>query len=233
MTSAVFSALVVLAVVVGVARRKQREARDAAALRASVEAGQHIPPSLHPIIDASRCIGSFSCLRACPEGGILGIVDGMPTLVEASHCIGHARCASECPVQAIHLVFGTKEKGIDLPESDEGFESSRAGVFLVGELGGMGLIKNALRQGLEVAGPLAERLARLPPAERAAQDGVDVVVVGAGPAGLACAVACEQRGLRALCVEQEASIGGTIAHYPRGKVVMTERVELPFLGAFG
>ena len=235
MTAALSTTLVagVLAIVVvtWVLLRRRKEASDALTLQASVQLGQHIPPSLHPIIDSEKCIGSFSCIRACPEGDILGIIDGKAALVEASHCIGHSRCAVECPVNAITLVFGTKEKGVDLPENDESFESSRPGVFIIGELGGMGLIKNALRQGLDVAERLVPRLRTSGNAKTPGT--VDVLIVGAGPAGVACAVACKKRGLAALCVEQEESVGGAIAHYPRGKIVMTERVELPYFGKFG
>ena len=139
-------------------RRVLRQRRDAAALREKIERNQHHPRSLHPVMDPDICIGSLSCLKACPEGDILGIVDGAARLVHADHCIGHGRCAAECPVGAIRLVFGTAERGVDLPEVDEFFESSRAGVHVVGELGGMGLIKNAITQGLQAAERLGDLL---------------------------------------------------------------------------
>jgi thioredoxin reductase/Pyruvate/2-oxoacid:ferredoxin oxidoreductase delta subunit len=181
------------------------------------------PRSLHPVIDPDVCIGSLSCLRACPEGDILGVVGGAARLVHADHCIGHGRCAAECPLGAIRLVVGTAERGVDLPEVDEWFESSRPGVHVVGELGGMGLIRNAIIQGLEVA----ERLA-----EVRAPDAGDVVVVGAGPAGLATALGLRARGVPFRLLEQD-SVGGSIAHYPRRKVAMTEVVVLPLVGRFG
>jgi dihydropyrimidine dehydrogenase (NAD+) subunit PreT len=204
-------------------RRWARQRRDAAALEVKLARGQDVPRSLHPVIDPNVCIGSLSCLKACPEGDILGVVDGAARLVHADHCIGHGRCAAECPVNAIKLVFGTAERGVDLPEVDEHFESSRRGVHVVGELGGMGLIKNAMSQGLEVA----ERLVGLVP-----KGGPGVVVVGAGPAGIATALGLAAHGVGFRLLEQ-GTMGGSIAHYPRKKVAMTEVIDLPLVGKFG
>jgi thioredoxin reductase/Pyruvate/2-oxoacid:ferredoxin oxidoreductase delta subunit len=209
--------------------RGRREYVDTVRLTESVAAGQHIPSSLHPIIDANRCIGSLSCIKACPEGDIIGLVDGKAKLVEASHCIGHARCAIDCPVDAITLVFGTKERGVELPETSETFETTKPGVFVVGELGGMGLIKNAIKQGLQVGSTLKARADQLPPAARGY---ADVVIVGAGPAGIATAVACREAGLTYQLLEQ-GKVGGTVANFPRGKVVMSEKLNIPGYGAFG
>jgi thioredoxin reductase/Pyruvate/2-oxoacid:ferredoxin oxidoreductase delta subunit len=211
-----------LAGLVHLRRRRARSRRGAAELRDQVAKNQHLPRSLHPVVDPDICIGSLSCLKACPEGDILGIVDHAARLVHADHCIGHGRCAAECPVGAIKLVFGTAERGVDLPEVDQFFESSRPGVHVVGELGGMGLIKNAVTQGLQVA----ERLAEVVPA------GGEVVVVGAGPAGLATALGLKARGVAYRLLEQD-SVGGSVAHYPRRKVAMTEPVVLPLYGRFG
>jgi thioredoxin reductase/NAD-dependent dihydropyrimidine dehydrogenase PreA subunit len=208
---------------VHLSRRARRQRRDTAALQGKIAKRQHLPRSLHPVVDPDRCIGSLACLNACPEGDILGIVDHAARLIHADHCIGHGRCAAECPVGAIRLVFGTAERGVDLPEVDEHFESSRPGVHVVGELGGMGLIKNAIVQGLQVAEHLAALLRG---------SGREVVVVGAGPAGLATALGLRARGVRHRLVEQD-SVGGSIAHYPRRKVAMTEPVDLPLCGRFG
>ena len=142
-----------------VALRHRRQRRDEQALASNLRRGAHLPVSLHPVIDTERCIGSLACLRACPEGDILGIIDGAARLVHAENCVGHGRCAASCPVGAIKLVFGTATRGVDLPEVDERFESSRRGVHVVGELGGMGLIRNAIEQGAQCAAYLAEELA--------------------------------------------------------------------------
>ena len=220
----------VLAVVIAVLlyKRHQRSLHGVEELKLAVAEGQAAPASLHPIIDATLCIGSFSCIKACPEGDIIGVIDGVATLIEGAHCIGHARCEIDCPVGAIKLVFGTAERGMDLPETDDEFESSRKGVFIVGELGGMGLIKNALRQGLNVGKSLKARLKQ----SEAQGTLCDVAIVGGGPAGIAAAIACKEVGLVPRVLEQE-SLGGCVAHYPRGKVVMTEQVVLPKYGKFG
>jgi thioredoxin reductase/NAD-dependent dihydropyrimidine dehydrogenase PreA subunit len=181
------------------------------------------------VIDTDVCIGSGACLSVCPEGGILGMVNGVATLVSASHCIGHGRCAAECPVSAIKLVFGSAERGVDLPELDTDFETSRPGVHIVGELAGMGLIKNALIQGLQVAAKLRDRIDRQRPTPRGV---ADVLIVGAGPSGIATAVGARAAGLSFAILEQD-TVGGTIAHYPRQKLVMSEPVPLPYYGQFG
>jgi thioredoxin reductase/NAD-dependent dihydropyrimidine dehydrogenase PreA subunit len=204
------------------ARRTHRKRLAARIQALRTETGKHIPRSLHPVINPDICIGSGSCLNSCPEGDILAMVGHAAQLVRSDHCIGHGRCEAECPVQAIKLVFGTAERGIDLPQVDGYFESSRAGVHLVGELGGMGLIKNAMRQGLQVG----NRLAEVTPA------GGVVVVVGAGPAGLATAMALKARGVAHRLIEQ-GSVGGAVYHYPRHKITMTEPIELPQVGSFG
>ncbi|HVO18820.1 MAG TPA: NAD(P)-binding domain-containing protein [Anaeromyxobacter sp.] len=205
------------------ARRWTRARRDAAALEEKRRLGQHLARSLHPVIDPNVCIGSLSCLKACPEGDILGVVDGAAKLVHADHCIGHGRCAEECPVNAIRLVFGSAERGVDLPEVSEVFESSRRGVHLVGELGGMGLIKNAITQGLQVADHLASKVPK---------GGPGVVVVGAGPAGIATSLGLKVRGIPFHLVDQD-TMGGSVTHYPRRKLAMTETVDLPMWGKFG
>jgi thioredoxin reductase/Pyruvate/2-oxoacid:ferredoxin oxidoreductase delta subunit len=220
------SAANAIAVVAGTShlvRRAVRQRRDAATLQDKIAKRQHLARSLHPVVDPDVCIGSLSCLKACPEGDILGIVDGSARLVHADHCIGHGRCAAECPVGAIRLVFGSAERGVDLPEVDAFFESSRPGVHVVGELGGMGLIKNAVTQGLQAADRIAEQLR--------GKEAL-VVVVGAGPAGLATALGLKARGVGYRLLEQD-TVGGSVAHYPRRKVAMTEPVVLPLYGRFG
>lgn len=219
--------LVVLGMFLFVLRRARRQAKDTRTLERSIEQELHIPPTLHPVIDPNTCIGSLSCIKVCPEGDILGIVEGKAELIIAANCIGHARCELECPVDAIRLVFGTSERGVDLPEVDEFFETNRPGVHIIGELGGMGLIRNAVRQGLQLGRRYKSILKPAAPGQ------VNAVIVGAGPSGIAAALAMKEAGLTFRIVDQGSSLGGTIANYPRQKLVMTETVDLPFFGKFG
>ena len=142
---------------------------------------------------------------------------GKAVLIEPTRCIGHGACSAACPVGAIDLVFGTEKRGMDIPWVAPDFETNVPGVYIAGELGGMGLIRNAVTQGREAVEAIAQKL----PANRAADDTLDLLIVGAGPAGIAASLEATRAGLRFRTCEQD-SLGGTVAHYPRGKIVMTE-----------
>lgn len=192
----------------------------------SKEAGLIEPASIHPVIDPVRCLGCGACVRACPqepEHHVLGIIDGKAQLVGPTDCIGHGVCKAACPVDAISLVFGTATRGLDLPVLSPTFESNVAGVYIAGELGGMGLIRNALMQGQKAIESIAKANRRAPGKR------LDVLIVGAGPAGMAAALAAKAMNLTYRCVDQE-SLGGCVYKYPRGKLVMTAPVELPLEG---
>ncbi|HET6346432.1 MAG TPA: NAD(P)-binding domain-containing protein [Myxococcota bacterium] len=219
--------------ITAMARRRGRREADAAAMLAEAqEIGADIPPSLHPVVDPHACICSGACIAACPEVDVLKIVNGTARLVNGAHCIGHGECASACPVDAIRLVFGSKQRGIDLPKLTPKFETTRLGLHIVGELGGMGLIKNAIRQGVQMGENLHQALSRPRPVGIGDAKRVDVVIVGGGPAGLATAITCKSLGLSFEVLEQ-GSVGGSIANYPRHKVVLTEAMELPLFGTIG
>jgi thioredoxin reductase/ferredoxin len=200
-------------------RRLERAAR--AEHESAARAGLNEPPSLHPVIDPARCIGSAGCTRACPESA-LGIIDGKAVLVNAAACIGHGACKVACPVDAITLVFGTERRGIDIPPVSPQFESNVPGIFIAGELGGMGLIRKAAEQGRQAVEGLRSR--------RASADELELLIVGAGPAGLSAALAAKQHGLRYRIIEQEDSLGGTVYHYPRHKIAATVPMQLATVG---
>jgi thioredoxin reductase/NAD-dependent dihydropyrimidine dehydrogenase PreA subunit len=188
-------------------------------------AGLTEPVSLHPAIDPTRCVGCGECIKACPEqpeSHVLGLIDGKAELVTPSDCIGHGACRTACPVGAITLVFGTERRGVDIPVLSTDFETNVPGVFVAGELGGMGLIRNALVQGREAVEAVARRRQRR-------QGMLDLFIVGAGPAGFSASLTAMSLGLKFATVEQE-SLGGCVFHYPRAKLVMTAPVELPFIG---
>jgi thioredoxin reductase (NADPH) len=192
---------------------------------ATIAAGLTEPASLHPAIDPSKCLGCGACVKACPEQPlheVLGLIGGKAVLVGPTDCIGHGACKSACPFDAIALVLGTERRGIDIPVLKPNFESNVPGIYVAGELGGMGLIKNALTQGRQAMEAMAQDLNRR-------SGSLDVLIVGAGPAGLAATLTAKKLGLSYRTVEQEA-LGGAVFQYPRGKLVMTAPVDLPLVG---
>lgn len=209
------------ALVIYVLRLQRRERRNVAQLAAATAAGLTEPASLHPLIDPLRCLGSNACVRACPEGDVIGVIRGKAHLINPSNCIGHGACRSACPHDAISLVFGSAKRGVDIPRVSPQFETNVPGLYIAGELGGMGLIRNAVEQGCQAIDAIRSR--------KAGDNILDVVIVGAGPAGFAATLAAHQHKLRYVTVEQD-SLGGCVFKYPRGKVVMTQPVELPLVG---
>jgi thioredoxin reductase (NADPH) len=205
-------------------RRLAKRAKVAiATLDDMASLGEVVPDTIHPMIDLDRCIGSGACVRACPEKNVLEIVHGQARLLNPLACIGHSACVPACPVDAIKLVFGTAQRGVELPLVDPDFQTKRPGVYVVGELGGMGLIRNAVRQGRQAADHVARG------GRRAHGDALDAVVVGAGPAGISAMLRLMEAGRKVVLLERE-SVGGTIMHYPRAKVAMTGSLEFAMVG---
>jgi thioredoxin reductase (NADPH) len=223
----IYAAALAAAVAGWAIHHRARSARHRARLAQSRAAGLVEPPGLHPRIDPARCIGCGACVRACPESGVLGLVGRTVTLIEPWACVGHGVCRDACPTAAISLVFGTVTRGIEVPVLGPGGETSVQGIHIAGELGGFGLIRNAINQGRETIDHIAAALRREGPC---AEDTLlDVVIVGCGPAGLAASLGAKAHGLRFVAIDQ-ASLGGSVAHYPRGKLVMTAPAELPLIG---
>jgi len=187
------------------------------------EEGLYEPVSLHPVVDAKSCIRTGACIAACPEKDILGIHNGKATPVNASRCIGHGACFLACPTQAITLCIGTDKRGVDIPHVKQNFETNVDGVFIAGELGGMGLIKNAVEQGKQAAENAIHSMSKAHKAE------YDLLVVGAGPAGISAALAAKKAGKKFILLEQD-SLGGTVFSFPRSKIIMTSPMDLPLYG---
>lgn len=211
--------LVVFFIYVRGNRKKTHEALEVQ--QEAIEAGLTEPPSLHPVVDASKCLGAGGCIHACPEGA-LGLINGKAYLVDPTHCIGHGACAPACPHDAIKLVFGTDKRGMDIPQINPNFETNVPGIFIAGELGGMGLIRKAASQGTQAI----ESIKKL----KGGSAPLDVVIIGAGPAGMAATLGAMEAKLRHVTLEQESSLGGAIFQYPRNKIAMTAPVKLPIIG---
>ncbi|HLF10796.1 MAG TPA: NAD(P)-binding domain-containing protein [Gammaproteobacteria bacterium] len=208
-------------------RTRNRQHRESVAtLEESREAGLMDAASLHPVIDSGTCIGCGSCVAACPEmpaHQVLGMVRRKAHLISPTDCIGHGACQAVCPVDAITLVFGTEKRGVDIPNVKPNFESNVPGIFIAGELGGMGLIRNAIEQGRQAMESIVANVGNTRAGVR------DVVIVGAGPSGIAASLCAKQHKLDFVTIEQD-SLGGTVASFPRRKLVMTAPATLPLIG---
>jgi thioredoxin reductase len=225
-TAIIIAVAVVAAALFVVPYYRKQKRMEEKALKAESQAlkyGLHEPASLHPVVDPSRCIGTGNCVEICPEKNVLGLVAGQARPISPARCIGHGLCERICPVDAIQLVFGTEKRGIDIPRIKENFETNVPGIYIVGELGGMGLIRNAFEQGRQCVEGILRESRPNPP------DALDVLVVGCGPAGLSTAINCSHHGLRFEIIEKD-DVGGAVRTYPRKKVVMTSPLKVPGYG---
>lgn len=202
---------------------KREEKKSAVKIKIAHSEGTYEPVSLHPVVDFNRCIKSGACIESCPEKDVLGIRNGKAYPINASHCIGHGACVRACPVEAISLCIGTAKRGVDLPDVNQNFETNVSGLFVAGELGGMGLIKNAVTQGREAVENIAKSI------KKNTDSMYDLIVVGAGPAGISATLTAKKLGLKCLTLEQD-TLGGTVFTFPRSKIVMTSPMDLPLYG---
>jgi len=219
-----FAILMILIILLVYIKKQRRESKEVdVKIEHAKEEGIHEPVSLYPVVDPNRCIKSGACIDACPEHDILGIRNGKATIINASHCIGHGACFRACPVEAISLWIGTEKRGVDLPDVGPTFETNVPGVYIAGELGGMGLIKNAVSQGREAVENIVKSIKKDTKAD------YDLIVVGAGPAGISATLAAKKNNLKVLTLEQ-GTLGGTVFTFPRSKIVMTSPMDLPLYG---
>ncbi len=188
----------------------------------------------HPVIDLSRCLGCGTCVSVCPEKGVLEMVHGQAMVVNGARCTGVSACERECPVGAITVTLTNVEERRDIPAISAEFEAvGSPGLFLAGEVTAHALIKTAIDQGTAVANEIARRIAgevERPKSLEDTEEALDLCIVGAGPAGLACSLEAKRHGLSFVTLDQADGPGGTVAKYPRRKLVMTQPVELPLHG---
>jgi putative YpdA family bacillithiol system oxidoreductase len=208
-------------------RRREIKAREAA------EKGQLFtegPKGQHPRIDTAKCIGCGSCADVCPEGDVIAVFAGKAAIINGHKCIGHSLCADACPVGAIEMVMASPSMGADMPRLTPEYETNVGNLFIVGELGGLALVKNAVNQGRECVDIISGRLAALADGNQDPEV-VDICVVGAGPAGISASLRAIELKLSYVTLEQD-EIGGTVSKYPRQKLVMTSPVQFPMYGKF-
>jgi len=202
---------------------KKQDKKTSQKITVGKQQGLNEPISLHPVISHDLCIGSGACIKACPEKDIIGITNNKAVLINASRCVGHAACFHACPVKAITLVMGTEKRGVHLPQVKTDFESSVHGIYIAGELGGMGLIKNATEQGKQAVFNLEKSL------DKQDSESLQLIIIGAGPAGIAASLTAKHLNIRFLTIDQD-TLGGTVASFPRQKLVMTRPMDLPLVG---
>ncbi len=181
------------------------------------------PATLQPQIDAEKCIGCGQCIDACPENGVLAVKGHKVILADYTRCLGHGACFQICPFDAITLAAGRERRGEELPHLYENFESAMQGIFIAGELGGMGLLRNASEQAILAVDNIVRSLKDNRKAD------YDLVIVGAGTAGLSAALNARKNNLRFIVLEQD-TIELSILNYPRKKVSGVTTLDLPIAG---
>jgi thioredoxin reductase/NAD-dependent dihydropyrimidine dehydrogenase PreA subunit len=195
---------------------RRRNAHDRARKQEAAQLGIDKPSAQFPFIDPAHCIGCGACVRVCPEGDVLGIVGGTAVVVNGLRCVGHARCEEACPVGAIEVGLGDMKSRADVPLLTDTYETTVPGMYIVGELGGLSLVRNAVKQGREVVRNIA----------KGGGSALDAIIVGAGPSGLSAAAEAAARGLSSVVLEKEETLGGSLLHYPRRKMVLLQPVEV-------
>ncbi len=184
--------------------------------------------AMRAIVRVDLCVGCGACVSACPEAGAIAM-RGRLAAVDASRCVGHGECASACPVGAIAMSAGEATNRVEVPLLSPTFESTVRGLYIVGELGGRGLIKNAINEGKIAVEQIASTLRAGPPHLDTDDGTLDVVIVGSGPAGLSAGLEALRAGLRYVVLEQ-GSLSETVRRYPRHKVLFAEPIKIPLYG---
>src|SRR5262245_33814342 len=202
---------------------------------ATVAPAQVVGPRIliHDIND-DRCTGCDACVAVCPTN-VLDLVANKSRVLRFHDCIQCEQCMFACPTEAL-VMFpeGAQPPPLKIPELDDNYQTVVPGQYLIGEVAGKPLVKNAANLGRAVV-EHAMATGLYPGALGAGEGVVDVAIVGSGPGGLSAALTCIQKGLSYVVLEKEQMIASTIARYPKGKLVMAEPYEsenLSFLPVF-
>lgn len=178
-------------------------------------------PLLHSIND-DRCIGCEACVDVCPTE-VLELVDHKARVVRFSDCVQCEQCANACPTTALVMYReGSVPQTLTVPELDDNFMTGVPNQYLIGEVAGKPLVKNAANLGRAVIENIARDLASKP---RPGGDVLDVAIVGSGPGGLSSGLTCLVKKLSCVVIEKEHVLASTVARYPKGKLFMAEPAE--------
>jgi thioredoxin reductase/NAD-dependent dihydropyrimidine dehydrogenase PreA subunit len=175
-----------------------------------------------PQVNTNTCIGCSACVDACPYD-VLEIHNYVAQVVRPDDCCGLTLCEQRCPNGSLIITDG--EPIEDRPHMTDELESlDTPGVYLAGDLTGLPLIRNAINQGTHVVKTIARSIREHPGSGH-----IDLVIVGAGPAGLSAALAAKAEGLTYVILEQ-GSVAESIRSFPRGKLVFDQPLGLPLIG---
>ncbi|MEO7730481.1 MAG: NAD(P)-binding domain-containing protein, partial [Kofleriaceae bacterium] len=175
---------------------------------------------VHDIND-DRCTGCDACVAVCPTN-VLDLVANKSRVIAFHECIQCEQCMFACPTEALVMYpQGGTPPVLKVPEIDENFQTAVVGQYLIGEVAGKPLVKNAANLGRVVIEHMLQT-GMQPGALGAGETHVDVAIVGSGPGGLSAALTCIQKGLSYVVLEKEQMIASTISRYPKGKLVMAE-----------
>ena len=214
-------AILLMAMVSAVSSRRARK-------RHSKRAETTGPRILIHDINDDRCTGCDACVAVCPTN-VLDLVDNKSRVLRFQDCIQCEACMWACPTEAL-VMFpeGGKPPPLKVPDIDADYQTRVPGQYLIGEVAGKPLVKNAANLGRAVVEHMIKNGLRAG-GRRAAEGSdaknvtvVDVAIVGSGPGGISAALTCMQRGLSYVILEKEQQIASTIARYPKGKLVMAE-----------
>ena len=195
------------------------------AAHGAAPSGSGLPRAM---VRADICVGCGTCVDACPEPGAI-TMQGKLAVVDDARCQGHGECVAACPVGAVAVTTGAAVNRVTVPLVDVHFETNIPGLHIVGELGGRGLIKNAINEGRLAVEHIARTLAAEDHRAGRVVDAVDIIVVGSGPAGLSAGIEALRSGLTCLVLEQ-GSLSESVRKYPRHKLLLAEPINMPLYG---